>query len=173
MDGRDELLTLAEIAVGLAGFAGVVVAVFVQREGLHHVDRLRFVGVFGLAFVTVVLAFWPVALIHLGFEAPGLWRIASGGMIVAWTVIVAPTLPFMARVRTDVAVDSLLPVAFMWIPAVGNLLVQILNAAGWFWEPGFVGYLVGLLVYLYSAGLLFVYSVLFRPREGGVAEDPK
>jgi hypothetical protein len=34
MEAREELLTIAEIAVGLAGFSGVVVA-FLQRGGLR------------------------------------------------------------------------------------------------------------------------------------------
>jgi len=37
------------------------------------------------------------------------------------------------------------------------------NLGGWLWEPNFLAYLLGLFIYLYSAGLMFIYVVLFRP----------
>ena len=50
-EGREELLTVAELAIGIAGFAGVIAA-FLQRGGLHPVDRGRFVTLLSAAFGT-------------------------------------------------------------------------------------------------------------------------
>ncbi len=43
MEASDELLTIAELAVGLAGFSGVVVA-FTRQGELSLTDRYRFIG---------------------------------------------------------------------------------------------------------------------------------
>ncbi len=162
MDARDELLTIAEIAIALAGFAGVV-AVFIQRDGGQHpADRIRFLGVFSIAFLAVLLAFWPVALTHAGLESTRLWRIASLGMAAMWFLNVAPMPYVMRELRRHIEVRTF-SLVLLWLPAFANLAIQLLNVAGWLWSPGFVAYLVGLLVYIYSSGILFVYAVVFRP----------
>jgi hypothetical protein len=77
----------------------------------------------------------------------------------------------MPRVRH--ALDDVSPfaVALMLVPAFVNVAVQLVNATGWLHEPGFVPYLFGLFVYLYSAGLSFVYAVIFRPAEDSSAAE--
>jgi len=40
---------------------------------------------------------------------------------------------------------------------------QVLNVSGRWWEPSSAPYLVGSLVWLYAAGLVFVAIVLERP----------
>lgn len=73
MDGQNELLTIAEIAIGIAGFTGVI-AVFAERGRLSPADRLRFLGVFVTAFSALVLAFIPLALAHSGLRDQQLWQ---------------------------------------------------------------------------------------------------
>jgi hypothetical protein len=81
----DGLLTIAEIAVTIALFAGVVAA-FLHRGELHAVDRIRFVDLFTVAFEAVILSFVPIALSHLGFEGNRLWVWSSAVMIGLWTL---------------------------------------------------------------------------------------
>jgi len=161
----DELLTIAEIAVTLAGFAGVVVA-FLHRGELHAVDRIRFVNFFTIAFEAVILAFVPIALSHLEFEGSRLWVWSSAFMIGLWTLHMMMVPLFLARVLGAMRVVSPFPTVLMLVPAFVNVAVQLVNATGWLHEPGFVPYLFGLFVYLYSAGVSFVYMVIFRPAEG-------
>ena len=83
MEASDELLTIAELAIGIAGFSGIIAA-FLQGGGLHPFDRFRFVNLFITVFAALVLAFLPLLLD--GFISPEekLWRISSGAMIGVW-----------------------------------------------------------------------------------------
>ncbi len=161
MEAREELLNIAEIAVGIAGFSGVIAA-FLQRGGLHQVDRVRFINLFSTAFSTLLLAYVPIVLSHLVDDPEQVWSLSSGVMIVAW--LVASTLSFLLVFPTvREHVYGPLPFALLVLPSVANLVVQVLNLGGWLWHPGFLAYLVGLFSYLYGSGLMFVYVILYRP----------
>jgi len=162
LDGHDELLTIAEIAVGLAGFSGVI-AVFIERGGLPLADRLRFLALFVTAFTALILAFVPIALAYSGFKDQNIWQISSGTMVLVGFAALVP-YPFGVRtVRREIKATSMIPHVLLLVPAGVHLAVQLANAGGWIWQPNFVPYLIGMLVYLYTAGLLFVIIVLFRP----------
>ena len=162
MDGQDELLTIAEIAVGLAGFSGVVAA-FIQRGSLSAADRLRFVALFVTAFTALVLAFVPIMLAYGGFQDENLWHLSSTVMVLIGLPVIA-AYPFgVRRIRREIETHSLLPPMLILVPALIHLVVQLMNAGGWIWQPNFVPYLIGMLIYLYSAGVMFVFIVLFRP----------
>jgi hypothetical protein len=162
LDGHDELLTIAEIAVGLAGLSGVI-AVFIQRGGLSPADRLRFLALFGTAFAALVLAFVPIALAYSGFKNQDIWQISSVTMVFAGLVGLVP-LPFGQRtIRKEFKTTTSLPTVFLLVPSGINLAIQLVNAGGWIWQPNFVPYLIGMLVYLYAIAFFFVIIVLFRP----------
>jgi len=164
LEGRDELLAIAEIAVGIAGFSGVVAA-FTQRGGLSTADRLRFLAIFLSAFSALLLAFVPIALTYSGVSGAAIWRVSSVVMLV-WSVVGLASYPQGARrIRQELGTTHSLPIVLFAIPTCLSLGVQIVNAGGWIWSPNPVAYLFGMLVYLYSAGLFFVLIVLFRPRE--------
>ncbi|MBW2398640.1 MAG: hypothetical protein JRG80_05130 [Deltaproteobacteria bacterium] len=161
MDGHDELLTIAEIAVGLAGFSGVV-AGFIRRGGLSAADRLRFIALFVSAFAVLVLAFIPIALAYSGFQDESIWRRSIIVMMLA-QIAGFGSIPFaMHRIRKEIA-PSLLASILVLVPPLINVVVQLMNAGAWIWQPNFVPYLIGMILCLFEAGLIFVFIVLFRP----------
>jgi len=170
VDVREELLTIAEIAVGLAGFAGVVAA-FMHRVDTPRADRIRFVNLFAAAFATIVLAYTPLVFLHLGVRGEDVWVRSSVVMLLAWFINSAIGSR-VTRIFDEVDFGGLDGSANrVWIarsiiigPALVNLVVQLLNVGGWWWSPSFVAYLFGLFVYVYSTMVMFVYMVLFRPR---------
>ena len=165
MEGRDELLTIAELAIGIAGFSGVVAA-FVQRDGLHTLDRNRFINLFVTSLSTLLLAFVPVFLEPIVTTPARLWQTASGAMIVALVLNFLISYRLVLTVAREYmgANERRTAQAILAFPAVTNPLVQLLNVTGLMWTPSFQAYLFGLLAYLYTAGFLFVYILLFRPR---------
>jgi hypothetical protein len=162
--GRDELLTVAEISIGIAGFSGVVAA-FLQREQLHQLDQARFINLFVVAFSALFLTFVPISFSYAGFSGMALWRWSSAAMIFAWLLNAGLMIFFIYPVIREHVPGRLrrIPSAAVAIPSALNLFVQILNLTGWFWEPGFLAFLIGLLVNVYCAAALFVYIVIFRP----------
>ncbi len=162
MEGSDELLTIAELAVGLAGIAGLVVA-FTHHGSLFPTDRYRFIVLFSQALFVAILAFVPFGFHHAGKVGPALWSASSGVMVVLW---VCSAWWVGVHLRPDSLPD--LPKAFLVAlvgPAIFSLLLQIANFVGWPMESGVLPYLVGLLIWLSVPALLFAALVLYRAEE--------
>ena len=83
MEASDELLTIAELAIGLAGFSGVVVA-FTYRGELRATDRYRFIGLFTQALTVALLSFVPFGFHHADQVGAAIWRASSGLAVLFW-----------------------------------------------------------------------------------------
>jgi len=164
LEAREELLTIAQIAVGLAGVSGVVAA-FLQRGGLPAADRLRFVALFATAFIALILAFVPIAFWYAGLGQVPLWRLSSAAMAFFGMVGLVSYPVGLRLVRASLAITARVWQTMLLIPTIANLLLQFANSVTWFWQPGFLPYLVGMLVWLYTSGLVFVTIVLYRPQD--------
>ncbi len=164
MEGSDELLTIAELAVGLAGIAGLIVA-FTRHGKLLPIDRFRFIVLFSQALFVAGLAFVPFGFHHAGRAGPALWSPSSGVMLVLM-VCTAWWLPVHLRPATSPEED---PPKWFYMavfgPATFNLFLQIANLVGWPMESGVLSYLVGLLVWLSVPALVFASLVLNRAEE--------
>ena len=164
MEASDELLTIAELAIGLAGFSGVAVA-FTRRGGLRPVDRFRFIALFSQALSIVVLAFVPIGFHHAGQVGPALWMGSSAVMLVlgvsaAWLLGVR----FRPAFPADEQFSRQLSTVTYGLPIL-NLFLQLANLVGWPMESGALLYLAGLILHLVTAALLFAFLVLFGARE--------
>ncbi len=164
MEGSDELLTIAELAVGLAGIAGLIVA-FTRHGRLLPIDRYRFIVLFSQALFVATLTFVPFGFHHAGRAGPALWSASSGVMVVlmvctAWWVGVHLRPAFSPEERPP----KWFSVATFG-PATFNLLLQIANFVGWPMESGVLSYLVGLLLWLSVPALLFASLVLYRAED--------
>jgi hypothetical protein len=166
MDFRDELLTVAELAIGIAGFSAVVAA-FAHRGDLQQRDIDRFRILVTSAGAAVILAFLPSLLSGLSFSEENLWRSASGLMAIAG---LGGMIPFSLRVLsekrrqgTGSKTNTSVVLAIM-VPSIANIFLQIGNGVGNFWTPNGAIYLFGALVWLWSAGAMFIDIVANRPR---------
>ena len=163
MQASNELLTIAELAIGLAGFSGVVVA-FAHQGQLTIVDRWRFAGLLSLSMGAAVVAFVPSLLDLAGFSGESLWRASS----VIFLIIAVPYAAiFPLRVfRLSREMGSLPPKPFLFATfsfSGLNLTTQLCNAAGWPYSPNPVLFLFGLVAWLVIASLFFALLVLSRP----------
>ena len=71
MEATNELLTIAELAIGLVGFSGVVVA-FTRGDALRKADWFYFIALVSSAAITALLAFIPFLVHHAGLVGPSL-----------------------------------------------------------------------------------------------------
>ena len=164
MASADALLTIAEMAIALAGFSAVVAAFTIHGE-LTPIDRSRFVWLFATAFVTGLLAFVPTILSETGLADVALWRASSGIMVFLWLIFTVPFAVGLLRDRRDPAfvpqVFSQRP--YILVPSVLNLALQLINLWGSVWEPSAAIYLIGTLAWLSAAAIAFMSIVLERP----------
>jgi len=76
------LTVVAEVAIALAGFSSIVIAL---RGGIDAVTSFAYIRLWRLletSLAAVLFALIPLALHYAGVPEPTLWRIASGGLCV-------------------------------------------------------------------------------------------
>lgn len=77
VDGTDALQTLAEIALGFAGFSGVVVALR-PEPGQGSQAFLRIVNLLGTSLTCLFFALLPLGLLQLDLREDLVWRACAG-----------------------------------------------------------------------------------------------
>ena len=161
MEASDELLTIAELAIGLAGFSGVVVA-FTYRGKLGPADRFRFLGLFSQALTIALLAFVPFGFHHAGQVGATMWRASSGIAVLFW---VLNAWLMASHLIPEFSPEEALPryaEGTVWTLGAINLLLQLANLAGWPAAPGALFYLTGLVLWFAVAAFFFATLVLYR-----------
>lgn len=161
LDASEELLGIAQIAVGMAGFAGVAAAILLERS-FQRDDQLRFLSLFFSTIAVVLLSFLPLLLGHAGMAAEAVWRWASAGFLA----VALAALPLGVRIAREARTFEKVPPPWAFLPLWGLFVIapilQTANLIGSWDGPGPLPYLVGLLAWLGAGALLFVIIVLLR-----------
>jgi hypothetical protein len=164
VEGADELLTLAEFAVALAGFMGVVMVFRRGDAALHPVDSHRIQVGLAVTLGPAFLALLPAGLSLAGLSAAALWRLCSTlGALFLVGVFVFEAL---SRSRLPSAASALLSPTVVRISqtvAGFAFTMQVVNASGLWLEPGAGLYFLALVLSLAFGALVFVRTVFIRP----------
>jgi len=144
MEHRDTLLTIAEIAVALAGFASIV-SVIARRA------RLRMM--LEVALRNAGFAVLPLPFLQLAPSDPTVWRISSGVYVVVALIYGAIRLRAQRGLNPrwfTISVQSLLAM---------TTIASLANVLGLGGANAFSLYLASLLFGLSVAGLAFLSVV--------------
>ncbi len=147
----DTLLTIAEIAIALAGFASLISVIGRRSSDIAHVTgALRLRLMLEVSFRNAAFALLPLPFVEVAPSDPMLWRILSGLYLVVTTVHVA------IRLRTgDAHAERLL--AFPSLILFGiTVLASVANVLGLGGAYAFSLYLTNILLGLGSAGVMFL-----------------
>jgi hypothetical protein len=160
LEHSDYFLSLAEIAVALAGFAGLIVAIAGRQDRSGEDARLdvEFLkNVLWASFMAIAFALLPATLLNMGLDPARAFRYSSGAFAVvlpAYAVFHVPRALASYRVSSRrVPASYLLNVAL----AVASSLGAALCALG-FIPPA--AYYAALLYLLYAAASSFVRVLL-------------
>jgi hypothetical protein len=155
MPYADEIRTLAEIAVALAGFTGIVVALERRSSSAHTgTNRARLRELLLASLGVVFFAFLPTLLAGAGVDDRWAYR-ASQVPFVAYHVLLM-ALFFRSASLTQLALTEWLPLPL----ALGTILLQLATAFGLLSNQLYVVYLLGLLWFLFIACINFVLLLL-------------
>ena len=157
MDGAETLYVIAEIAIAMAGFGGVVAGLGYRVTGAwSDLDRQR---LFMIAFRSLIIVFAclvPFVLHHGGAGDLNVWRISSAVLgvailsnLVRTLFIVFPLSPGVSRVALLLAIPAL----------VVTCLVLAANAFGQFGDGAFAAYLLSLLLALFDVSVYFIRMI--------------
>jgi hypothetical protein len=165
MGPSDTLSTVAEIALGLAGFTGVLVVLGRQPGRLSPTGAFRLIVLLVGSLSALFLALIPLVLHDSGLSGFVLWRVSSlvmAGSILSSVGFLVPRIRAFQRGESEAYNPSILVV--ISTGAVLVFVAQILNASGVLWSPGQGAYSLGLLFFL-AAGVVQFVRILFVPSE--------
>jgi hypothetical protein len=165
---KDLLLTIAEVAVGLAGYSAIV-GLLGNRSGRSDikVDSLRLQVMLEVALLAAAAAFLPVLISLFEFEVWTTWRIATA----AWLALAIPseiTAWFRTRNMPDMKLDRLNVNTVNWAFSLLSDGIMFLVMIGLFEARAGALYMVGIFLYLAVAAILFVQfaASTFMPNDG-------
>lgn len=172
VEGADALLTLAEFAVALAGFMGVVMVFRRAGAEFHPADSHRIQVGLAATLGPAFLALLPAGLSLAGLTSPLLWRLCSA--LGALFVLGYLAFETRGRKRLPTAVRALFSRTVVRIlhTLLGLALVLlVINLSGLWLEPRAGLYFLALLLPLAFGALAFVRIVFIRPRAPAAQGD--
>jgi hypothetical protein len=154
--------TLAQIALGIAGFSGVVVAVSDRPADQERSDSLRILSLLVVSLGALVLALLPSGLALADVPRAWIWRSGSAAAVVATSAWAAYFPRRMGRLPRGVLFPTPI-LASLSVLSVVNLGAQLLNSAGLF--PGTAAsiYYFGIVWALLFSAAIFANVVFRRP----------
>ena len=163
MEGGDELSVLAEIAVALAGFSGIVIAVQ-SRDQVHPWDTFRAVLLLITGFSTRVQALLPSAIHSFGVAGPSLWRLSSALCLL---INLAPIIPVFRGRPADIASSAYYRqnVAVTMTGSAVTVAAHLMNALALGTVGTFSLFYLGVLMHIPSTALQFLIVIVVRPRD--------
>ena len=160
MEGSEYLLTCAEVAVALAGFSALVVAI--GGRGDSSIESLSR-GLVGMlierSLFAVFFSLVPVLLAGLNVAPAQLWFICSGGLA---TYIVSLAWRSAAARRQEPWLSEFLAgpaFAILMVLGLLVLLLQVAHAFGLGLRQNVWWYLVGLTWLLLSVAYIFYLAI--------------
>lgn len=159
IDPPDTLLTIAEIAIAVVGFAGI--AFVLRTDSPKPINLFRLQLMVETSVLAMIFSFLPILLLASEYPAQRVWALSSAALGVVTPIYV--TTIFLRQAQRFGS--TLLPEARIADSTVlaGTCFVTAalaMNVFGWAFENRFAGYLVGLLGALASAVAMFVRIVL-------------
>jgi hypothetical protein len=164
MEPSEALSTAAQIAVALAGFAGVVV-VF-RRESVHDwssVDKFRLRLLLINSILPLALCVIGLLLLTIRPSPTGIWRWCSGvALVISFPFAMTTARSFRRldpqQLRRERAAGS--PFYLFAILGIGATLLQLCNVAilNAFWP-----FFSGIVVHLLAAMVQFARIILLPP----------
>ncbi len=162
MEGGDELSVLAEIAIALAGFSGIVVAVQ-SRDHAHPWDTYRAVALLLTGFSMLVQVLLPSVIHSFGVSGPSLWRLSSALCVM---VTLAPQMSLYRSVPDDFASSRYYRQIHIGILATTGVAIvaNSINALALGTLGSFSLFYLAVLVFIPSAALQFLAVIAIRPQ---------
>jgi hypothetical protein len=127
MESEGILTTLAEVAIAIAGFSGIVVALQNRTADWSETDKLRFSMLLQVSFVSVAFSFVPIVLYLMHPSEPFVWRWSSGLWLVYFACTAAYRVPQFPRVSDPGSDTSKAAAGFLLSVSFTSVVLQVAN----------------------------------------------
>jgi hypothetical protein len=169
MAEAEYLIGLAQIALGLSGFSGVVVAYRNDPSKWSDADRMRFFLLLTTSIGAVFNALLPLVFNALGINPPRLWHAASYSTLVCFAALSISYFTWLFSLKRKGKaedVDMYLTV-FLGVGSLAIMALLMLNAFGMFRGPFgvlFAALVWGLFVPAVQFGRMVYMNFVKKPK---------
>jgi len=165
IDVPNALLALAQVAIGLAGFLAILVALSGKPHQWTPVDAFRIRNILALSFQSVFLALIPFLLAFFSVPEAMVWRLSLAVIALATLACVLLILHGVYRLsRAERAVLNALVVSSVTAVLFATAVVELLAVCGVF-RPAPAVFFLGLLVLLGVSTVLVARFLFARPAD--------
>ena len=158
-------MTLAQVAIGLAGFSAILVALSGKPHQWTPVDAFRIRNILALSFQTVFLALVPFVLAFFSWPEATVWKASLLTIAIATLAGVLLVLSGVYRLsRPERAVLNAVVVSTVTATLTVMAAVELLAAFG-IVRPGPGVFFLGLVVLLGVSTVLVARFLFARPAD--------
>ncbi len=162
MQGSEQLLTLTQVAIAVAGFAGII-GTFQFKEG----EKIRRGDAVGLAMIVntgLMAAFYstlPFLLSNFGINDKIVWAISGGSGTIIYFIFIFYAAKRLKKFKTYKAINKVL-VFLLFFVAVIIIIINIMNSFNIVFKREFGPFYISLVYALGSVCFMFS-RLLLRP----------
>lgn len=153
-----QLHTIAQLALGFAGFAGIILAIAQQTHAA--MDRLGIRVLFQSSLGALFIVLLTFVCAAAGMPPPRLWRTASAMLAGYCLFIAAFNLRFVTALdsssRDPVRALIIRVAPILWLPL---MIVQVTNAMGMLVNYAYAAFLSGVVTMLVVSSIALVRAV--------------
>jgi hypothetical protein len=129
MIAEDVLVTTAEVAIGLAGFSGIVAAVIGSRASVRWspIQKLRLTELLRTSFGAVVFSLFPLILLSAGVSNSTSWLVASLTWLGYIGVAIALQVPRYRAIWPEAHAETPRTVYILFTILIATVSLQLFN----------------------------------------------
>jgi hypothetical protein len=164
-DIASTLLTFSQVAIGLAGFSAILVALSGKPHQWTAVDAFRIRNILAFSFESVFLSLVPFVLTFFSLRAPAVWQVSLWILALATLGGVVQILVGVYRMsRSDRAVLKSLVISAVTLVLLVMAVIELLAAVGTV-GPASAVFFLGLVVLLGVSAVLVARFLFARPAD--------
>jgi hypothetical protein len=165
IDIASALLTFAEVAIGLAGFSAILVALSGKPHQWTQVDAFRIRNILAFTFQSVFLSLAPFVLAFFALPQPLMWQLSLSILAIATLADVLLVLSGVYRLSAaDRAVLNLRVVSSVIVVLSVMAIIELLAVFG-ITHPAPGVFFLGLIVLLAVSTALVARFLFARPAD--------
>ncbi len=165
IDIATALLTFAQIAIGLAGFSAILVALSGKPHQWTHVDAFRIRNILAFSFQSVFLSLVPFVLAFFSLAESAVWRVSLVILAIATFCGVLLVLRGVYRLSaSERAVLNLVVVSAVAVTLCATAIGELCAAFG-IVGPAPAVFFLGLIVLLGVSTVLVARFLFARPAD--------
>jgi hypothetical protein len=166
MSGGDVLTTIAQLAMAVTGFSGIVIVFKRQPGQLSDLERFRISLLVSNSLAAVFLSLLPFAFFHFGWRDETIWRMASGACLVFEAIFISSHIsPVRRFLRAHRELFNLGLLSFVTCGHIINMIAQLLNALGMFHAKLSI-FVLGMLWLLFHGAFQFGRILFVQLKNG-------